>query len=87
MHIAIYLTLGSDCHTVPNLERFQISNHSWNCIRFFPPARFPRNWSRNVCSFHCLSELFQESRLMTTFSENPFNYDLNDLGGFIYGVL
>jgi hypothetical protein len=47
-------------------------------ICVLPAARFPGNWSRNVRGYCSASLLLL---LIAMFhSENPFNYDLNDLG-------
>lgn len=46
-------------------------------ICFFPSARVPRNWARNV-RFSAI--LFLHRLLTDALREDPFNYDLNDLG-------
>ena len=47
-------------------------------FRILPPSRIPGDWAGNVCLISSFSLVFFLTR--TLCSEDPFNYDLNDLG-------
>jgi hypothetical protein len=62
----------------PNIGSFWVCDHPSDCLCCLPIPWFPWNWSRNVSCFH--SGAYTEFFSTCYSSENPFNYDLNDLG-------
>ena len=50
-----------------------------DCVRFFPAPRLPRDRSGDVRARLRLLSIFRTD-ISPLFSENPFNYDMNDLG-------
>ena len=66
----------SDPYIVPNLELIPLHNYPRNCIRVVPILGLPWDWSRDVRDSipSTLASADEKKH-----SENPFNYDLNDL--------
>lgn len=69
---------------VSNLQHSGISHDSRYRIHHLPSRRFSRNWPRNVC----LSRTFYLILFLHSLSENPFQYDDNDLplGSFCQAI-
>jgi hypothetical protein len=62
---------------IPDLQHLQMDYHPWNRFFGIPPPWFPGNWTRDVCVPNlCISV---SMLIWSIDSENPFNYDLNDL--------
>ena len=62
---------------VPNLYCLQIYHDPCNCIRIFHSSRIFRDRTRDAS---CRILSFNAKVKKTFYSENPFNYDFNDLG-------
>ena len=73
----LHLTRSHD-FTVSNISLIWYHYHSSNCIRCFFASWISWDWARNVMLIS--NVLLMDLLIDLVYSENPFNYDENDLG-------